>query len=294
VNAPRSHDPRTVEELLEAALRMPDADLDDDAAYEADQERWRAIAALQGLATSEVLDAAVRLSTGGSAWERRTGIDILAKLGAPDQPFLDERLGAILRALQLESDPGCLASAAFALGHFARPEAVEPLLCLVGHADRLVRHGVVHGLGGLDDARAVDALLSMTCDSDDLVREWAVFHLRHVEPNTGKIRAALRARLDDPDVSTRIEAIAGLAERRDPSALLPLGRELAAIAELPGFEMWACDVLVEAARDCPHRTFLVPLRRLHERFGDFGWLQEAIYACTNEPSTSASKSPNDL
>jgi hypothetical protein len=67
----------------------------------------------------------------------------------------------------------------------------------------------------------VDAVIRLTTDPDEGVRDYACFTLgrqwHHVD--TPALRAALVARLEDDDVDTRCEALAGLARRQDPGAV---------------------------------------------------------------------------
>jgi HEAT repeat protein len=83
-----------------------------------------------------------------------------------------------------------------------------------------VRRGVVHGLMGHDDDRAVAALIDLSADSDGDVRDWATFSLGvQIDRDTADVREALAARLQDSYGDTRAEAVRGLARRRDERAL---------------------------------------------------------------------------
>ncbi len=55
--------------------------------------------------------------------------------------------------------------------------AIDPLINLLHHTDPLVRHRVVHTLGKIGDARAMDAVITATQDPDNKVVCKAVFAL---------------------------------------------------------------------------------------------------------------------
>jgi len=87
---------------------------------------------------------------------------------------------------------------------------------------------VVLGLSGHENASAITALIELTNDADDEVRDWATFGIgTQVEADTPEIRDALYARTSDVDGDTRGEALVGLARRKDARVLEPLIRELA-------------------------------------------------------------------
>ena len=108
----------------------------------------------------------------------------------------------------------------------ASPTELVAVVGLHRHANPSVRRsaaGVLPFLVELMDppADAVDALIALTADVDDRVRDYACFGLGQQcrELDSTAIRDALAARVDDIDVDTRCEALLGLAYRHDPRAL---------------------------------------------------------------------------
>jgi hypothetical protein len=93
------------------------------------------------------------------------------------------------------------------------------------HPDPDVRLAVTRALpGGVEHpsakAQVAQALIRLTNDDSSDVRDDAVFGLGSIlDLDTAEIRDALRARLFDSDLDTRLEALVGLAERRDPTVL---------------------------------------------------------------------------
>ena len=119
-----------------------------------------------------------------------------------------------------EQDPTVIASLCYAFGHLHDPATIDAVTGWATHPDENVRFGVVHGLSGYEDDRAIETLIHLSADDDSDVRDWATFGLGiGIATDTPAIRDALRARLDDPDDDTRLEALAGLARRRDPGVI---------------------------------------------------------------------------
>jgi len=210
-------DPRTVNDLITAALCEPDEDL-----------AWDAICALQWRGTHEVLDRAARLCRSLCVVERRLGANMLGQLGLPERTFPEECLDTLLGMLENERDHGVLYSVLVALSHLHRPEAIGPACRFRGHVDPDVRYGVVFALMGHEDLQALEALIELTRDPEARVRDWATFALgSQVEADTPELRDVLAERLDDEDDDTRAEAFVGLARRGDRRVLPVLRHELA-------------------------------------------------------------------
>jgi HEAT repeat protein len=197
--------------------------------------------------------------------ERGLGVDVLAHLGvepgtdAGDGPYAEQATNVLLRLLEEDDDPGVLQAAAFGLSHIHDPRAIQPLVALSAHPAAEVRYSVVHGLLGHDEDRAVAALIRLSNDADDEVRNWATFALGvQIDRDTPELSEALAARLDDPHEETRAEAIRGLARRRDERALEPA---LAAVADGGGASVDEAIVLLGASTGDPRlRPHLERLR----------------------------------
>ena len=79
-----------------------------------------------------------------------------------------------------------------------------------------MRFGVVLGLTGHDCPDAIEAMVELSRDSEELVRNWATFALGTMIPaDTPEIREALLARTSDLHDETRGEGLVGLALRKD-------------------------------------------------------------------------------
>ena len=142
-------------------------------------------------------------------------------------------------------------------------------------------YGVVLGLSGHEDDRAISALIRLAGDEDRDVRDWAVFGLgSQIDADSHEIREALRQALTDPDHEIRGEALVGLAKRGDSTIISELLYE------------WRDDdvsiLSIEAAEETRDS-------RLYHRLGSFteiltldgnpyfaGRLADAIEACKPE------------
>ena len=212
------NDPRSVDELLTAVLG---ADPDE-------ESYWDAIRALQWRGTREVFDQAVALGRSACPHERSIGATLLGQNLIPHRHWVDECLRTLLEMLSIDQDPHVLYSVLCALSHLKRPEAIDPALGFLDHADPDVRYGVVHALLTHEDERAITGLIRLSRDPASDVRDWATFGLGTMvdEVDTPELRQALVDRLEDEDVPTRTEAIIGLARHQDPRVLPILQRVL--------------------------------------------------------------------
>lgn len=197
---------------------------------------WLAIARLHSLASQEVLAATLAACNAVDPLRRRVGAAVLGQLGHSSVGFgpvffAEERYGGLANLLANEregpGDPGVLNDVCVALGHLHDPRAIPALLELRQHPNAHVRLGVVSGLSGHAMPEAITGLIALSSDSDGHVRDWATFGLgQMIATDSPAIRAALYARLDDPRIDARNEAIEGLATRRDEAVLPVLIREL--------------------------------------------------------------------
>ena len=181
--------------------------------------------------------------------------------------------------LSLTDDPDVLIVIAQALHAAWNEQASLVLLPYVAHPDERVRLAVTRVLPGAvrspeATTRVAKALIELTGDSSSQVRDAATFGLGSImDVDTPAIREALRERLFDSDLDTRLEALVGLAERRDQSVLGLLREELQANT--------VEKLVVDAARAFAHpslRPLLVALRRRWDIDPDL--LERAIHTCT--------------
>ena len=180
--------------------------------------------------------------------------------------------------LSQTDDPDVLIALAAALDAAWTDAASLALLPYVAHEDERVRLAVTQALpGGVTDAdareRVANALIRLSGDDSGDVRDWAVFGLGSIlDLDTPAIREVFHSRLFDSDIGTRLEALVGLAERRDPGVLMLIRDELCAET--------VDRLVVDAARAFADPSLVPPLRDLEARWDDdTALLERALRAC---------------
>lgn len=276
----KRNDPRTTSELVHLALTEPDEDA-----------AWEPVTVLHHRATREVLEAAEQLCASSVAQERELGANILGQLGIPERAFHDKCFKVLSRMLLTEEDPCALNAITVAFGHLDDPRCIDHVLPLRLHPDSDVRFGVVLALSAYHTRKCADAttaLIELSNDADDEVRDWATFGLSALTApededfaffDTPEIREALWAEVSDPYPDARAEALVGLAYRKDPRIVEPLLELLN--AERVG------TMIVEAAMEIGDPRLLPALLKLNEWWpGDSKWdaelLDKAIASCSGK------------
>jgi HEAT repeat protein len=273
-----------VDELVARALA-----LDDDNEQE-DEEYWQIVLELQQRGDRETFEAARALCLAEPDDARCLGAAVLAQLGARDgRPFLEESLPLVIGLCREGASDDVLAASLHALGHLQDARAVPSVLAQRRHPDPTVRLAVAQSAEGVagepPDPEVVAAVVELSRDEDDDVRNWATFSLALLfEIDTPGVREALHARLDDPDEVTSAEALAGLAARGDPRAPDAVGTRLLAATEGGFSDHAVAELIVDAAELLGDPRFIAALATLREQEDDPDWcerLTEAITSCAS-------------
>lgn len=255
------NDPRTVDELINAALCESD-----------EHRRWNIVSALHWRGNREALQRAAALCESHCSFERAIGAEILGQLGVPERSFPPECGEILCRMLKTETDTNVLQTVLIALWHLSCPAAIPIAARFAIHPDVSVRYGAVFALTGHEQQLAIAWLIRLSADPDDDVRDWATFALgSQIDLDTPRLRDALAARLDDPDDDTRAEAMVGLARRKDRRVIPALQKELA--KDCIGSLVFEAAELIEAPELLPK---LIALRSWLTMDDD---LEGAIAAC---------------
>ena len=227
-------------------------------AASADEEQaHHARMTLCGQADEAVLAAGVERLRHPDPAARIAAAEVLAQLGHEAPAHVEASVDALLGALADEQDPTVVGALATALGHRRDPRAIPALLDRADHPHADVRFGVVFGLMAHETQPTLAALVTLTADADDEVRNWATFALgSQISADSPDIRAALLARLTDSHDETRGEAMVGLAERGDGSAASAIVASLS--SELSSLALQAAALLGDP-------RFFAPLTALRAR-----------------------------
>jgi HEAT repeat protein len=190
-----------------------------------DESAWEAVSALRRIGNRAVFDRAAAWCKSENAMQRARGASVLAQLGKniehQSNNFPEESYLAVSQMLLAEKEAQPLSSAIHALGHLDNPRAIPLIIGYREHSSVEVRFAVACALGSFaNDPEAVQALIALTRDADDDVRDWAVFGLGNLgDADSPDIRDALFSRLSDSNEDVREEAMVGLARRKDKRVL---------------------------------------------------------------------------
>lgn len=180
---------------------------------------WENIGTLRQRPSEELFSECVELTKSDNTKIRKIGIDILAQLGSSPRPFLKETLKIYFELLEVETEPDVLMSLFYSIGHNneeLNKEQIEKICSFKHNENSLVKEGLVYALLGIDNLIAIETLIKFSSDKLSHIRNWATFGLgTQIERNNKSIRETLWNRVNDKHQETKLEAILGLAKRKD-------------------------------------------------------------------------------
>jgi len=192
---------------------------------------WDYIRILRSRPNNDVFRRCMELTTSDIPKNRMAGIDILAQLGVPPRPFYKETIDKYFKLLEIEKEPKVIMSILFGIGHNnenLNKTQIKKLCSLADTANSLIKEGLVASLLGKNDINAINTLIHFSADKLNYIRDWATFGIgSQIEEDTIEIRNALWKRVNDKHQDTKLEAIAGLAKRKDIRIKEIIERELA-------------------------------------------------------------------
>ena len=191
---------------------------------------WEHIDILRSRSDEDVFRQCVELTVSGIPKNRKIGIDILAQLGVPPRPFYHETIDIYFKLLEHEREPAVIMSILYGIGHNNENLNKVQIRKLCAYADTnssLIKEGLVFSLLGKNDVDAIKTLISLSMDKSSYIRDWATFGIgSQTKKDTIEIRNALWKRINDKHQDTKLEAIAGLAKRKDIRIKEIIKREL--------------------------------------------------------------------
>lgn len=278
------NDPRTADELIEESVSA--------AGYRNSQDDvlsgtyWNPVRILHFRADAPTMAAANNLFSSENGAERVLAADILAQVAVGDETRGTEAADILLPIFEQETDVEVLGAIACAFGFIKDARCIPRLVQLSIHPDETVRYEVVLGLSGHDEESAIAALIVLSSDADEDVRNWATFGLgKQTEVGTPELRNALIARLSDPDDETRHEALVGLALRGDTRVVPAFFKELKSAGSAEELEDWyliteAAIAVIQAAKNYPDARWCLLLEELMGlEIGDPSEARKAIKGC---------------
>lgn len=195
-----------------------------------DKSRWANIKVLRKRPSQELFEKCAELIKSNCPKIRKIGIDILAQLGLPPRPFLKETLKIYFDLFEAETDPDVLMSLLYSIGHNNDKldnEQIEKICLFIDIENSWVKEGLVSALLGIDNLNAIETLIKLSSDKLSHIRNWATFGLgTQIERNNKTIREALWERVNDKHQETKLEAIVGLAKRKDKRVSDIIKREI--------------------------------------------------------------------
>jgi len=231
------------------------------------------------------MGAAAELLGSRQVADRILAADILAQVRFGDERQEARAVALLLPALEREREPEVLACLIYAFGHTPDERAGPLLLALQNHPSGNVRFALAYALPMYEGSATVSALIRLSSDPDEDVRDWATFGLgSQIERDTREIREALAARLSDPHEDVRAEAMIGLAKRNDARVAPALLQELQSHAS-EARDQWpllrdAIAEAVAAASRTSDPSWLPLLAKLQElELFDAAQLEAAITRC---------------
>lgn len=195
-----------------------------------DKTYWDNIAVLRSRPTDDVFKKSLELTKSKKPNERNIGIDVLAQLGVTPRPFYKQTIKRFFELLKTESNKKVLGSLLYAIGHnndSLNKSQINLLSSFKNHKDNWVKEGLVFSIIGLDNPHAIDAAIILSNDKVASIRNWATFGLGTlIERDNKAIRNALWTRTKDKHQETKLEAIVGLAKRKDLRLIEIITKEL--------------------------------------------------------------------
>lgn len=180
---------------------------------------WDYISILRNRPTKEVFEKSVQLIKNEKHKERIIGIDILAQLGIPPRPFLKKTINLFFELLKDEKNPKVLRSLFYAIGHNNKnltKKQIGKLAEFTSTDNPLIKEGLVFSLLMINNPKAINSLIFLSSDKTNHIRDWATFGLgTQIDEDNEEIRKALWKRVNDIHQETKLEAIFGLAKRKD-------------------------------------------------------------------------------
>lgn len=197
--------------------------------YKTDKSRWETIRILRSRPSQDLFDKCIELINSNDKKKKIIGIDILAQLGKDKKPFRKETLKIYFELLNSETNENVLFSILSGISFNEKElnkKQIDKICSFQNSNSDLIKQGIVNALGFIENEKAIDVLIKFSKDKANHIRSWATFYIGQVDFDNEYIREALWNRVNDKHQETRMEAIIGLAKRKDNRVLEIINQEL--------------------------------------------------------------------
>ncbi len=196
---------------------------------------WENVRELRKRPNKEVYNQAFKFANSESEKEKIIGIYVLAQLGFDPRFQQDKTVDLYFKLLENEKSPKVISAILSSISHNnenLNEKQISILIEFKTHKFVNVRFELTLAISCLENENAIKTLIELSNDKDSDIRNWATFGIgTQLDNETEEIGIALWNRVPDKDESTRLEAISGLAKRKDKKIKEVLKTELKKIGE---------------------------------------------------------------
>ena len=179
---------------------------------------WNNISELRKRATEEIYNQAYKFAKSDDDKNKIIGIDVLAQLGFNPRFQQKKTVDLYFELLESEQKDDVLFSLLFGISHNNENLIENHVLKLIdfkNSKNKDIRYALVSALSPTENPKAIETLIELTEDKFSSIRNWATFGIGTLsEVNNGRTLSALWKRTKDKHQETRLEAIVGLARRK--------------------------------------------------------------------------------
>ncbi|EDM43387.1 hypothetical protein SCB49_00020 [unidentified eubacterium SCB49] len=180
---------------------------------------WNNILELRKRANEDVYDQAFKLAKSENDKKKIIGIDVLAQLGFDPRIGQQKTINLYFDLLENEQSDNVLFALFFGISHNNENLTKKQVSKLIEFKDSKntdVRYSLVSALSGIANPEAIETLIELSEDKFSSIRNWATFGIGTLsKENNERIINALWKRTKDKHQETKLEAIVGLAIRKE-------------------------------------------------------------------------------
>lgn len=179
---------------------------------------WNNISELRKRANDEVYNQAYEFAKSQIDKKKIIGIDVLAQLGFDPRLRQKETIKLYFELLEEKQNDDVLFSLFFGISHNNEKLTKNQVLKIIkfkNSKNNDIRCSLVSAISGVDNPKAIETLIELSEDNYSSIRNWATFGIGTLcEQNNDRILKALWNRVKDKHQETKLEAIVGLANRK--------------------------------------------------------------------------------